>query len=141
MMERGPRWQITAYNSYEDEEEDGERERESEDEDEGGEDDGEGQHLGQDENPDGQVARQALDVGLDVGGVLVDRVAEGDDTSFFGSRPMETPAVAEVRGVEVELTALIARLTLRGAPRPWLSAGSASRAPWYSAARSAVLRR
>lgn len=33
-------------------------------------------------------------LGIDIGGVLVDRVAEGDDTSFFGGRPMETPAVA-----------------------------------------------
>lgn len=33
-------------------------------------------------------------LGIDVGGVLVDRVAEGSDTSFFGDRPMETPAVA-----------------------------------------------
>lgn len=33
-------------------------------------------------------------LGLDVGGVLVDRVAEQSDTSFFGDRPMDTPAVA-----------------------------------------------
>lgn len=33
-------------------------------------------------------------LGLDVGGVLVDRVAEGSDTSFFGRQPMDTPAVA-----------------------------------------------
>lgn len=32
-------------------------------------------------------------LGLDVGGVLVDRVAEGSDTSFFGGQPMDTPAV------------------------------------------------
>ncbi len=32
-------------------------------------------------------------LGIDVGGVLVDRVAEGSDTSFFGDRPMDTPAV------------------------------------------------
>ena len=32
-------------------------------------------------------------LGIDVGGVLVDRVAEGSDTSFFGDRPMVTPAV------------------------------------------------
>lgn len=32
-------------------------------------------------------------LGIDVGGVLVDRVAEGADTSFFGDRPMDTPAV------------------------------------------------
>src|SRR6266498_3368053 len=36
----------------------------------------------------------ALDIlGVDVGGVIVDRVAEGTDTSFFGERPLETPAV------------------------------------------------
>jgi len=33
-------------------------------------------------------------LGVDIGGVIVDRVAEGSDTSFFGGRPMETPAVA-----------------------------------------------
>ena len=32
-------------------------------------------------------------LGIDVGGVLVDRVAEGSDTSFFGDRPTDTPAV------------------------------------------------
>lgn len=32
-------------------------------------------------------------LGIDIGGVLVDRVAEGEDTSFFGSRPLDTPAV------------------------------------------------
>lgn len=32
-------------------------------------------------------------LGIDVGGVLVDRVAEGSDTSFFGDRPMATPSV------------------------------------------------
>ncbi|ASU82617.1 hypothetical protein CDO52_07305 [Nocardiopsis gilva YIM 90087] len=30
---------------------------------------------------------------MDVGGVIIDRVADGQDTSFFGDRPMETPAV------------------------------------------------
>lgn len=33
-------------------------------------------------------------IGVDIGGVLVDRVAESSDTSFFGDRPMDTPAVA-----------------------------------------------
>ena len=33
-------------------------------------------------------------LGVDVGGVLVDRDAENSDTSFFGDRPMDTPAVA-----------------------------------------------
>jgi hypothetical protein len=32
-------------------------------------------------------------LGVDVGGVLIDRVGEGSDTSFFGDRPLETPAV------------------------------------------------
>jgi hypothetical protein len=34
-------------------------------------------------------------LGVDIGGVLIDRVAEDSDTSFFGDRPMETPAVAD----------------------------------------------
>src|SRR4051794_36068216 len=34
-------------------------------------------------------------LGVDVGGVLIDRVAEGSDTSFFGDRPLETPAVPQ----------------------------------------------
>jgi len=32
-------------------------------------------------------------LGIDVGGVLVVRATEEDDTSFFGTRPMDTPAV------------------------------------------------
>ena len=32
-------------------------------------------------------------LGLDVGGVLVDRAFHDSDTSFFGSRPMDTPGV------------------------------------------------
>ncbi len=32
-------------------------------------------------------------IGIDIGGVLVDRAAHDTDTSFFGGRPMETPAV------------------------------------------------
>ena len=32
-------------------------------------------------------------LGVDVGGVIVDRVAAGEDTSFFGSQPLLTPAV------------------------------------------------
>lgn len=35
-------------------------------------------------------------LGVDVGGVIVDRVAEGQDTSSFGSRPLLTPAVPGV---------------------------------------------
>lgn len=38
-------------------------------------------------------ARRPVAIGIDIGGVLVDRVAEGDDTSFFGFRPMDTPMV------------------------------------------------
>jgi hypothetical protein len=30
---------------------------------------------------------------VDIGGVIIDRVGEGTDTSFFGDRPLETPAV------------------------------------------------
>jgi hypothetical protein len=40
----------------------------------------------------GRQAPQPV-LGVDIGGVIVDRVAEDQDTSFFGSRPMETPAV------------------------------------------------
>lgn len=32
-------------------------------------------------------------LGLDVGGVLLDRVSDKTDTSFLGTRPMETPIV------------------------------------------------
>ena len=32
-------------------------------------------------------------LGLDVGGVIVDRSGEESDTSFFGDRPMDSPAV------------------------------------------------
>lgn len=45
-------------------------------------------------------------LGIDVGGVLVDRVAEGSDTSFFGNRPMDTPAVAGSLGAVAELVEL-----------------------------------
>lgn len=37
--------------------------------------------------------RGPLVLGVDVGGVLVDRVAEGSDTSFFGDHPMDIPQV------------------------------------------------
>jgi hypothetical protein len=33
-------------------------------------------------------------LGVDIGGVLIQRAADDDDTSFFGARPMDTPAVA-----------------------------------------------
>lgn len=45
-------------------------------------------------------------LGIDVGGVLVDRVAEGSDTSFFGGRPMDTPAVAGALDALAELVEL-----------------------------------
>ncbi len=45
-------------------------------------------------------------LGIDVGGVLVDRVAEGSDTSFFGDRPMDTPAVAGALDAVAELVGL-----------------------------------
>ncbi len=34
-------------------------------------------------------------LGVDIGGVLIDRVADGTDTSFFSSRFLETPAVTD----------------------------------------------
>ena len=34
-------------------------------------------------------------LGVDIGGVLIDRVADGTDTSFFSQRYLETPAVAD----------------------------------------------
>ncbi|MFW5416431.1 hypothetical protein J0910_07395 [Nocardiopsis sp. CNT-189] len=40
---------------------------------------------------------------MDVGGVVIDRVADGTDTSFFGDDPMSTPAVP---GVFAALAAL-----------------------------------
>lgn len=40
-------------------------------------------------------ARQFV-LGVDVGGVIVDRAGENSDISFFGGRPMETPAVSGV---------------------------------------------
>jgi hypothetical protein len=40
--------------------------------------------------------KQELDcLGVDIGGVLIDRVADGTDTSFFSDRYLETPAVAD----------------------------------------------
>ena len=42
-------------------------------------------------------------LGVDVGGVIVVLADRGDDTSFFGGRPLETPAVS---GVFDELAAL-----------------------------------
>jgi hypothetical protein len=34
-------------------------------------------------------------LGVDIGGVLIDRVADGTDTSFFSKRYLETPAVPD----------------------------------------------
>lgn len=45
-------------------------------------------------------------LGIDVGGVLVDRVAGGSDTSFFGDRPMDTPAVPGALEAVAELVEL-----------------------------------
>ncbi|WP_017594943.1 hypothetical protein [Nocardiopsis potens] len=42
-------------------------------------------------------------LGVDVGGVVIDRIADGTDTSFFGDDPMSTPAVP---GVFTALAAL-----------------------------------
>lgn len=44
--------------------------------------------------------------GVDIGGVLVDRAAENSDTSFFGSRPMETPAAVGSLEALVALAAI-----------------------------------
>ena len=44
-------------------------------------------------------------LGVDVGGVIVDRVAAGEDTSFFGSQPLLTPAVEGVFEALALLTA------------------------------------
>lgn len=43
-------------------------------------------------------------LGVDIGGVIVARVAGDADTSFFGTRPMDTPAVEGVIEVLRELT-------------------------------------
>ena len=42
----------------------------------------------------GRTGRSPV-LGLDVGGVIIDRASEDSDTSFFGDRPMETPAVSD----------------------------------------------
>jgi hypothetical protein len=42
-------------------------------------------------------------LGVDVGGVIVQKVAAGEDTSFFGSRFLETPAVDGVFDTLVRL--------------------------------------
>lgn len=45
-------------------------------------------------------------LGVDIGGVIISRAEEGSDTSFFGDRPLETPAV---EGALEALAALRAR--------------------------------
>lgn len=45
-------------------------------------------------------------LGLDVGGVLVDRVAEASNTSFFGTQPLQTPAVPGSRDAVPQLVEL-----------------------------------
>ncbi len=42
-------------------------------------------------------------MGLDVGGVIVDLVGRNSDTSFFGTRPLDTPAVADAFTTIAEL--------------------------------------
>lgn len=62
-------------------------------------------------------------LGLDIGGVLVDRLAEGEDTSFFGSRPMETPAVdGAVEAVERLLSAFDSRVHIVSKAGPRIAA-------------------
>ncbi|QBI52153.1 hypothetical protein [Streptomonospora litoralis] len=51
-------------------------------------------HGGRAERPDEvRAAGRPPVLGVDVGGVIIDRVAEDHDTSFFGETPMRTPAV------------------------------------------------
>ncbi len=54
-----------------------------------------------------QVPRSPV-LGIDIGGVMVDRVGEDSDTSFFGSDPMSTPPVPGVREAVAELCSLFA---------------------------------
>lgn len=49
-------------------------------------------------------------LGVDVGGVIIDRIATGEDTSFFGSQPLLTPAVDGV----FETLALLAEEPFEG---------------------------
>jgi hypothetical protein len=46
-------------------------------------------------------------LGVDIGGVIVDRVAEDSDTSFFGTRPLETPQVPGAFEALAMLTGMI----------------------------------
>ena len=45
------------------------------------------------QRPSAHGKRPSPRLGLDIGGVLVDRAFHDSDTSFFGNRPLETPAV------------------------------------------------
>jgi hypothetical protein len=45
-------------------------------------------------------------LGVDIGGVVIDRVGEGTDTSFFGDRPLDTPAVPGAFETLARLTVL-----------------------------------
>ncbi|PPK90827.1 hypothetical protein CLV92_1222 [Kineococcus xinjiangensis] len=40
-----------------------------------------------------EAVRSPSTLGVDIGGVIVARADHDDDTSFFGSRPLQTPAV------------------------------------------------
>lgn len=40
-----------------------------------------------------------MKLGIDIGGVIIDRVADDSDTSFFGGRYLETPAVPDAFAV------------------------------------------
>lgn len=46
-------------------------------------------------------------LGVDIGGVIVDRIAEDEDTSFFGTRPLETPQVSGAFEALALLTATV----------------------------------
>ncbi|MFH5230876.1 hypothetical protein [Antrihabitans spumae] len=68
-------------------------------------------------------------LGVDVGGVIVDRAAENSDTSFFGLKPMDTPAVDGALDALQQLTVSFewrvhlvskARSTTAATSRRWL---------------------
>lgn len=52
----------------------------------------------------GELVAAPTVIGVDIGGVLVDRRYHDEDTSFFGSRPLDTPPV---RGCFVGLRRLV----------------------------------
>lgn len=68
-----------------------------------------GRRLGQARAPcRGPGWRRQPTLGVDVGGVILTLADREEDTSFFGTRPLETPAVTVV-DTWAELAALLAR--------------------------------